>query len=299
MKMLFQSLALPVLAAAILGAAGCSKAKKTEAQATQADHAAEPSRAPSTPVAVTTPAPQSKPLLGAQDENDFGSVYSGLATAPDKLALVSGGWNALTQPEFDEPVTDPTALQEIVSGSAAPLHAELRNPDASWAGTEFRRAVTRRLALCVALLSSSELGAATLPDLFRDRVQQPAVTEGDLLSLRIVEQASQLIEKRSAMPEDRMPGWLEMAASPNPVYRIIAMKGFALTAATPDQANRFFSSYLTEVDPAVARVLIEQLTAQETRRSLEMLTQFRGQANRAGVIAEAEEGIAALKERVR
>lgn len=157
-------------------------------------------------------------------------------------------------PSFNEPATE-SMVAEAVSKKLL-LSDELRSSNESFADQELKDAVIGRFSLYTGLLGAPDPETTPkVPEIF---VYEDIPTVADVLTLRMVKQAVEVAQKRVSIKDEDLPSWINLASSNNKIYRLVALVLFDLIEPTPEQSDRFFSSYENEKNKIVLELLQEK-----------------------------------------
>lgn len=146
-------------------------------------------------------------------------------------------------------------------GNAKQLSDELKENTSIWVSDpQLKDVVIARLSLLTGIIGSpSEKTTPRLPELFS---YQEHVTMEDVLTLRMIEQASRISTHRVKIEDKHMKSWKGLAASPNKIYRAISLVLFDLIDSTPEQTEEFYGVFEKEQDPDVLKLVTKKVKSQ-------------------------------------
>ncbi len=159
--------------------------------------------------------------------------------------------NSYNHDHFSRPA-DKNHIQAALTTNVE-LSEELKNPASIWVSTpEMKQAVIGKFSLMTGLIGVPDPKITPiLPELF-DHEEQ--VTNGDVLMLRIVKQASSVADRRVKLEDEHIDAWVTLAESKNKIYRYIALLLFDLLEPTPEQAETFYKAYRSERDEHILKL---------------------------------------------
>lgn len=130
-------------------------------------------------------------------------------------------------------------------------------------------------------MSTAGQGGASLPEAIADRVDDPHVTRGDLFMFEVFSDAFVEVSNRKQLSQASRGKWQQLAACPNRLYRLLALRTFSHVQPEPKDWLAFYRNYINETDPEIfkeATSLVSQTSFLEAR---DVLLEFRNRCNKS------------------
>lgn len=279
---------LLAMAAVILVVAACSDRNAPDEAEPQKPTAAEARPQPSVSENIST-AVSSKPTPNLpSDENrekqQIKQLLAEIRQQSNPGAFAKSKWPEFWQPAFDQPwmAKDGKSFNQIIEGFAAgqqpSFNQILKDGSEPWAGDP----ELKTSAIALATLSASVFSAPTsensvpasdLPQLVGAKRDQMPPTVGDVMVYRIIAETAAFLESRPKMPDAQLPSWVGMTQAKNPLYRLMALEVFGKFDSTPEQAQAFYSKYLSETETGINQAFARSLSGREDEWAASVLPQ--------------------------
>ncbi len=144
-------------------------------------------------------------------------------------------------------------------------------------------------------------GGASLPAAVSVRSEDTGIRRSDLFLFQVFDDAFVDVPQGSGMSPDEVGQWEALARSPNPLYRLLALRTFRRVAPEPEQWLRFYGSYVHEKDLAIAEEAIDlafQTARPEATRLLEDIREGLGESAPPELLDKIDRSIAWLRNRL-
>lgn len=236
-----------ILLSSIL-ATSCSK-KNHLSQSSQNNKSAHP--------AVTSNQPKLSEPSRTHETSEISKSLKNYTPNADVIEVVSRELKTFDHPELYKQAAMEELATALKGESPLSLRDELHDPNSRWnEDPTLKGAVVGRLALLTGLIGGAGESYPIIPELFLNRSHQNNPTTEDALTLRIVDLASTISEQKIAVSPGEFKVWEDLAGSPNVCHRQIALLLFGSLRPTSEQAEQFFSKYLSESDVNIAEKFI-------------------------------------------
>lgn len=144
-------------------------------------------------------------------------------------------------------------------------------------------------------------GGVSLPAAVSVRSEDTDIRRSDLFLFQVFDDAFVDVPQRSGMSPDEVGQWEGLARSPNPLYRLLALRTFRRVAPEPEQWLSFYGSYVREKDLAIAEEAIDlafQTARPEATRLLEDIREGLGESAPPELLDKIDRSIAWLRNRL-
>ena len=162
--------------------------------------------------------------------------------------------NKSTQPSVEGLIESNSPKESLIEQLATGKFTSINNQDEQQA----------LIALHLLAMMSASAGGRTLPAAFADRANQSVPTQGDLYLFDVFNDAFVEVDNRRQLVPSELKTWGDLAGSPNPVYRLLALQNFWHVTPDSSQWIDFYKLYVKENDPAIIDKLIG-LTTQTSK----------------------------------
>jgi hypothetical protein len=235
---------------------------------------------------VTTPlSAQNAPKPNPELDRVKGMLadLAGSGYAPAKVAQY---WNGLWRPAFDRPWVSKSGrntsqlLTGLVDKQEHPLHRILKGGEEDWAkDSNLKNSVIGLQVLCAAIFTDGARvnpnAPAQFPSLLASRQDAMPITLGDVITCRIVEDTLILAQTHPVLPPEQTAVWVRLAQAKNPLYRLIAVRGFAYFTTTPEQAQAFYTALGSESEPGINKAMMPSLSGRKEQWAVTMVPQVK------------------------
>lgn len=226
------------------------------------------------------PASQSHEAQRAGNErhafDDFSNLLGSLHEGADVIAIMHAAWISLALPSLSSEMMEKGDLKRALNKPPESLINEVRDPASKWNDDpELKRSVIGRISLMTALFGANTSAVSQFPDLIFEASERVVPTQEDLLTIRIVRQASLVMDARPPLVEDDTSSWIRLASSSNAACRAIALIAFDALQTTPEQQLAFYQCYIGEVDSEVARLFVECLANSDLVDAENLVEEFK------------------------
>lgn len=123
--------------------------------------------------------------------------------------------------------------------------------------------------------------------LLRKRCNELPQSKGDAVLSIINEEVNAALEPPSALDEEALAGWRQIALGKNPIYRQIGLSLFHRLSNDPTMQADFLSNFLPEQDPAIKDETLTQIAALPPEFRDNLLKQFKESQEASGDVAFA------------
>jgi hypothetical protein len=214
------------------------------------------------------------------------SMLADLAGSGYSSAKIAQYWNGLWRPAFDRPWvsksgrTTSQLITGLVNNQEHPLHLILKKGEEDWAkDSSLKNSVVGLHVLCSAIFTSAAAvnpnAPAQFPSLLASRQDATNITLGDVITCRIVEDTLTLAQTHPVLPSEQTAAWVRLAQAKNPLYRLIAVRGFAYFTTTPEQAQMFYAALTNESEPGINKAMMPSLTSRTEQWATTMSSQVK------------------------
>jgi hypothetical protein len=279
---------LLTLMAVILVMAACSDRKEPDEAKPQKPTAAEAQPQPSVNEnKSTTVLSKPSPTLPSGEERErqqIKQLLSEIRQQSNPGAFAKSKWSEFWKPAFDQPWSskDGKSLNQIIEGFAAGqqpgFNQVLKDGGEPWASDpELKTSAVALATLSASVFSAptseNSVPASDLPQLVGANRDRMPPTVGDVMVYRIIAETSAFFESRPKMPEAQLSSWVGMSQAKNPLYRLMALEVFGKFDATPEQAQAFYSKYLSETETGINQALAKSLSGRGDEWAVSVLPQ--------------------------
>ena len=269
-----------IIFASALLIASCDRSK-------QPDPEAETPSAPTPPKQQSATAPEETPALAKPVDEPNTPPPSQLPTDPRREAatelveligktpngrITTAQWKRAIAhywcPSFDSPIvlahqldTAPEArsIKEVLETLSTKKPFALQLTSGEFPDVPDSDEQKTLLALHTLAMTSAMSGGHSLPGALHDRSQNSEPTRGDYFLFEIFSDAYVDIQRKYPIAPVELTDWKRLGESPNPLYRLLALRTFRKVSLDTNQWMDFYASYQTESHPEVLTELIDQL----------------------------------------
>lgn len=150
------------------------------------------------------------------------------------------------------------------------------------------------LAFHTLALVTAASGGASLPAALEDRKGDANITRGDMILFEVLSDAFVDMPHRGQVSQADLDQWKRLAASPNSLHRLLALRTFQNVAPQPEQWLEFYRLYLAEQDQGIIEEVADMAFQTAKPEAAALLVQIRakaGQATPADFLAKLDRSI--------
>jgi len=114
-----------------------------------------------------------------------------------------------------------------------------------------------------------------LPYILLDGAQNPSVTQGDVYIYKIFTDAYYGDQKKNVLSTKEEQAWVELANSPNPVYRRLALHSYRRAVLAPEKWLNFYEEYVDDNEPLITEELISFIVETANPEGVGILNQIK------------------------
>jgi len=238
----------------------------------------------STPPTLTESAQKPTPPLAKSErglpsslEGAFAKLRSGAPKIPTMLKAWEDLWNGpFVEPLNDETATQSSRLSEGISKVRNEAPESLMKRLQSGRTLEgFDRGVLAGIfGLYTGWLNEPDI-SGQLYLLLRKRCNELPQSKGDAVLSIINEEVNAALEPPSALDEEAIAGWKQIARGRNPIYRQIGLSLFHRLTSDPTIRADFLASFLAEQDLTIKNEALTQVAALPPAFRRNILKQFK------------------------